>query len=897
VIVNEKAPLPIRAFRLLLRLLPLELRFDHGREMEQVVREQVRDAGESGRRGSQVGAWLSAAFDVLRTAPREHLADARRDAAYALRGLRRNPAFGLVVVVTLALGIGANTAIFSVFDGVLLRPAPLRDLDRLVMVWETDRHTGTFREPASVPDYLDFAARSRRLDRVGAFLAAEVNLSPTGAEPTRLAALMVSHTLLPMLGVRPVAGRLFTAAEDVAGGPRVILISDALWERIFNRAPSAVGSSLRLDERPYTIVGVLPAESAFGVPQVLAAGAYSRSFADRGAGVRIDVWAPLQPDVKALPRDTHPIFVVGRLAAGVAPAAAQEELAAIAADLERAYPSNEARGAFVEPLGNVVFGRVRPALLLLMGAVGLVLLVACVNVANLLLARGIARGREIAIRTALGAGGWRLGRQFLIENLVLTLTAAGVGVVLAFVLLNALLALAPADVPRLDEVRIDLRVLALTLAASVFVGVVFGLVPSLQARRVDVQVGLASGSRQSPGRRASQLRAALVASEVALAVTLVVGAGLLIRSFWQLQRVDPGFRAAGVLKAEFQLPPSRYPADFRNWPDFREIHAFNRALLERASALPDVEAAAIAGNHPLDPGFTNSFTIAGREEEARSWPEISIRRVTPGYFRTVGLALVSGRLLSDSDTTTGPPVVVVNAAAAKRFFPGRDPAGARINFWGAPRTVVGVVADERFQGIAVPAPIAVYAPLAQVPSVNGAGVLLVRTTGDPVALGPLVRAVVREQDPALAVFGLEPLDRTVSRSVSERRFTMLLLAVLAAVALVLAAVGVQGILAYEVSRRTREIGIRMALGARPEEVRRRIVGQALAFAAAGLVLGLGGAYAVARLFGSFLFEIAPGDPATFGGVAAFLLATALAASYGPARRATRVDPVAALRAE
>lgn len=895
--MNEKPAFGVRAFRLLLRLLPFELRFDHGREMEQVFRQQVRESRERARVGSRLAVWLSAAADILRAAPREHAADARRDAAYAARSLRRNPGFALVALLTLALGIGATTAIFSVVDGVLLRPAPLRDLDRLVMVWETDRQTGTFREPASVPDYLDFAARSKRIERLGAFLGTDVNLSRAGAEPVRVAALMVSQTLLPMLGVNPVAGRLFSPAEDVAGGPKVLVISESLWARVFDRRPDAVGSALRLNDVPHTIVGVVHDETGFGVPQVLAAGAYSRSFADRGASVRVEAWTPLQADVTSQPRDTHPIFLVGRMAGGVNAGSAQEELALIAADLERTYPVNAGRGVSVEPLESVVFGRARPALLLLMGAVALVLLVACVNVANLLLARGIARSREIAIRRALGAGGWRIGRQFLIENLVLTLGAATVGVGLAFVLLDVLLALAPADVPQLEHVSINLRVLAVTLAASVSAGVMFGLVPALQARSFDVQAGLASGVRQTQGARSARLRATLVASELALAVMLVVGAGLLTRSFWRLGHVDPGFRSGGVLKAEFQLPESRYPAHFAEWPNLKEIHAFNRGLLDKVRALPGVEAAALAGNHPLDPGFTNSFSVVGREAEARRWPEISVRRVTPGYFHTVALPLVAGRLFDESDATNAPPVALLNQAAANRFFAGRQPIGARIRFWGAERTVVGLVADERFQGIAAPAPIGLYVPLAQAPSVNGAGVLLVRTDGPPASLATAVRAAIRRQDSELAVFGLEPLDRTLSRSISERRFTMLLLVALAAAALLLAAVGVQGILTYEVSRRTREIGVRMALGARPAEVRRQIVAQALVFVVSGLVAGLAGAYGLARLFGSLLFEVAPGDPATFAGVAAFLLVTAGAATYLPARRATRVDPVTALRAE
>ena len=886
----------LRAFRLLLRLLPFDLRFDHGSEMEQVFREQHRDAARAGGRATLLRVWLDAARDILATAPREHLSDARLDAGYAVRGLRRNPGFAAVAVLTLALGIGANAAIFTVVDGVLLRPAPLPGLDRLAMIWETDRATGTTREPASVPDYLDFEARVRRFDRVGAFMGGEANVRLADSEPSRLAMLRVTHSLLPMLGLQPLAGRAFTPEEDRAGGPKVAIISESLWDRAFRRDPGVIGATLRLDDIPVTIVGVLPATADFGVPQVLAAGAYSRSFTDRGTRVRVDVWTPLQPDPKALPRDTHPIFVLGRLY-GTDLTAAQEEMASIAASLERTYPVNAGRGAFVEPLREVVFGRVRPALLMLMGAVGLVLLVACVNIANLLLARGISRAREIAVRRALGAGTWRLGRQFLIENLVLTLIAAALGTVGAYAGLRFLLAIAPADVPRLAGVGLDLRVLAVTLAVSVTAGLVFGLVPTFQARRVAVHPGLAGGGRGSTGRGSARLRAVLVTSEVALAVMLVVGGSLLMRSFWRLQQVDPGFRAAGVLKAEFQLPATRYPVAFSRWPNFTEIHAFNEAVLQRVRSLPGVQSAALAGNHPLDPGFTNSFVVVGREAEARNWPEISVRRVTPGYFPTVGLSLVHGRLLQESDTTTAAPVVVLNVAAARRFFPGRNPEGARIRFWGAARTVVGVVQDERFQGIAAPAPIAAYAPLAQVPSTNGAGVLLVRTAGDPSALAQAVRAAINERDPELAVFAVEPLDRTMARSVSERRFTMLLLGLLAGVALVLAAIGVHGVLSYGVSQRTREIGIRLALGARPQAVRRSVLREGLTIAGGGLALGLGGAYVVAPLFRNLLFGVAPGDPVTFAGVAVFLGVVATAASYFPARRATQIDPVVSLRAE
>jgi putative ABC transport system permease protein len=840
------------------------------------VKEQVRDA----RAGRAIDALL-------------------QDVRYAWRGLARSPLFTVVAVATLGLGVGANTAIFSVVDAVLLRPAPVKDLDRLVMLWETDRQSGTTREPASIPDYLDFRARARSVDGIGALSASEVNLTPPRGEPMRLAALSVAHDLLPMLGFDPILGRPFSEAEDRAGGPPVVLISESLWERAFARDPAVLGRTLRLDDVPRTVVGVVRDVADFGVLQILTAAVYSRAFADRGDRVRVDAWLPLQPDPKASPRDTHPIFVLGRLAPRVDRASAQQEFASIATDLERTYPVNRARGVHVEPLSAVVFGPVRPALMLLLGAVALVLLVACVNVANLLLARGAGRAREIAIRAALGAGGRRLSRQFLIESLVLAVIAGGAGVVLAQLTLATLVAIAPPDIPRLSTVAIDWRVLGVTLAISIAVGLVFGLLPTLQARRVDVQATLKSDAgRQAPGsRRARGLSRALVVVEVSLAVALLAGAGLLIRSFWRLEHVDAGFRAAGVLKAEYQLPATRYPVNFANWPNFKEIHAFNEALVRRVAALPGVENVAGAGNHPLDPGFTNSFTIVGRESESATFPEISVRRVTPGYFRTVGLALLRGRLVEHRDATSAPAVLVINQAAARRFFPGRDPLGAQIQFWGAARTIVGVVADERFHGLAAAPPIAVYLPLAQAPSANGAGVLLVRTSADPLGLVPAIRNAFRQQDPLLAVFGVERLDRTVSQSLSERRFVMLVLALFAAVALALAAIGVHGVLAYGVAQRTREFGVRMALGARPGQVMWSVLREAVVLAAAGLAIGACGTLLLRRFLAAHLFGVAPTDPLTFAAVTCFLFVVALIASSIPAWRATKVDPAVALRSE
>jgi predicted permease len=817
------------------------------------------------------------------------------DFRYALRSFLKNPAFSIACILTLALGIGANTAIFSVVDAVLLRRAPFAEIDRLVMVWETDRNTGTTREPASLPDFLDIKERARTLAEAAVLMAGEMNLTPATGDPRRVPVLLVSHGLLPMLGLEPVAGRGFAEADDRPGAPRSVLIGESLWEREFGRRADAVGSTIRLDDESFTILGIMRRGSDFGVLQILSRAAYSRSFADRGERTEVEIWAPLQGDPRQLPRSTHPIFVAARLAGGIGVDAAQTELTRVMFDLERSFPENAARGAFVEPLSSVVFGPFRPAFYLLLAAVALVLLVASVNVASLLIARGAARMHEVAVRGALGAGRSRLIRLFLVESLVLTAASTLLGLVIAHAVLGIIIAFAPADIPRLTEASVDGRVLAATIAVSALAAIGFGLFPMIQAGRADLQSALRGIGRTSQGRGRKRLQQALVAGELALAVLLVCGAALLIRSLWNVQRVDPGFRSAGVLKAEYQLPGSRYPSDFRQWPNFAEQHAFTRALLERATRLPGVEAAAIAGNHPLDPGFTNSFTVVGREAEARTWPEISMRRVTPSYFATMGLQALRGRLLGDADGTTSAPVALINQAAAERFFPDRDPIGARIRFWGTSRTIVGVVTNERFQGLTAAAPIAAYTPLSQTPSATGT--LLLRTRMEPASLATSAERVIHDIDPGLAVFAVEPLDRTISRSVSQRRFTAFLLGAFAALAVILAAIGVHGLLSYNVAQRRQEIGIRIALGAGRGAVLGLILREGVGIIFAGLIGGLAGAVVLTRLLQALLFGVSPTDPLSFVVVAAVLTAVAVVATLLPARRAARVDPLPALRTE
>jgi predicted permease len=826
--------------------------------------------------------------------------DLSADIRYAARLLLRNRGFTTAAVLTIALGIGAVTAIFSVVDAVLLRPLPYPDATRLVAVWETDRNSGTMHEPASLPDVLDLRQHSRRIDAFGGVIPDELNLTPLDGEPTRLAALYVSSQVLPLLGVKAVLGRVFTGDEHHVGRDDVILISERLWARAFQSDAHAIGRTLRLDDRLRTVIGVVPDTADVGLLQWLLAADYGRGFADRDARSRVDVWIPLPMDPKALPRDTHPVLTLGRLAPGASIDEAARELAAVMAELERAYPSNRARGAHAEPFTQVVLGRVRAGLWALLAGVCLLLVIACVNVANLLLVRGTTRVREVAVRMALGAATRRLTRQFLVENALLATVGAALGIVIALVLVRALVGLAPAEVPRLAMIAVDGRVLAVSLAVTACVAIAFGLVPVLQARRIDVSRALAADGERAAtaGWRSRRLRSGLVAGEIALAVVLTVGAGLMIRTVLRLQAVNPGFDVARVYKAEFQLPKSRYPRDFRQWPNFAEMHRFNAALLEHVRRLPGIEAVALAGSHPLDAGFTNSFVVVGREAESRQWPEIAVRRTTPGYFAALRVPLVRGRLLHDSDQTVSPPVVLVNEAAARRFFDRRDPIGQQIRFWGTARQIVGVVGNERFHGVAESAPPAVYAPLAQTPSANGAEVLLVRAAqAESTGVASALRHVIRGVDPALAVFGDEPLAVTLTESIGQRRFVMLLLAAFAVLALLLAALGIYAVLAYDVAQRRREIGIRMALGARPAAVGCLVIWRGTALACAGLVVGGLASVGLTRVLRSLLYEVAPGDLTTLVIVGALLGVVAALASYLPARRVVRMDPLRALRDE
>ncbi|HUE77363.1 MAG TPA: ABC transporter permease, partial [Longimicrobiales bacterium] len=869
---------------LMLRLRGLVRRSRVEEELDDELRFHIEMETEAGiRRGLSPGAARREALLKLGGVERykEEARDARglgpleelgRDVRLSGRMLRKHPGFAAAAVLTLALGIGANTAIFSVVDAVLLGESPFPEPDRLVMVWETDRASDTHHEPASWPDVVDFRARSRTLSSIGVVVGQDLTLQGE-AEPERVTGLAVTPNFFDLLGVRPVAGRLFSGEEGDVNAGQVVLLGEDFWRTRYGADPAVVGLTLVVNERPATVVGVAPAGADLGIRQIHERADYAPSF----SGDEVAVWLAFRPTAASYPRQTHPFLALARLAPGARLESARQELEAIAAELEATYPENANRGVNLEPYSDVVFGPVRPALLVLLGAVALVLLITCANVANLLLVRTAGRSREVAVRQAMGAASARIRRQFLVESLTLTSLGAVVGVGLAYAGLEALVSLAPGDIPRLDEAAVDGRVLAFTAGAAAVVALIFGMLPSLQTRRLDMHETLKAqaGRSGSEGRAGRRFRSALVVAEVALAVLLVIGAGLLLRSFWELRSVDPGFDAAGVLKAEYQLPGTRYPRDFSRWPDIPEINDFHARFLEAMRGVPGVSGAAIAGGHPLDPGFTNSFQIVGREAESADYPEIRTRFITAGYLEAVGGTLLEGRAIAEGDDVRATPVVVINRTAAERYFPDGSPLGQRLRFWGTDREIVGVIGDERFKGVDQPTDPAAYAPLLQNPQQSAT--LLVRTGGDPTALVPEIRRRFAELDPQLALFGVEPLRVTLDGSLSRVRFTTALLVLFAAVAILLALIGVHGVLSYTVARRAPEVGIRMALGASRRSVLRSVVGEGVLLAGVGAAIGVGAALLASRVLSSLVFGVTTTDPATFVAVPALVLAVAAAA--------------------
>jgi putative ABC transport system permease protein len=802
--------------------------------------------------------------------------------AHALRTLIRWPGFTAVVVLTLALGIGANAAIFSVVNAVLLRPLPYTDPDRLVYLsgTPTDGDSAKVGRSSSYPDYVDFRTRAKSFSQLAAFSVQQTTVTGKSFEPAIVSGAPVTANLFPILGVSPAMGRGFAADEDRPGAPAVVLVSDEFWRQRLSANPNAIGSSISINGRPATVIGVMP-------PRF--------TFPGRSA-----VWFPAAESNDPRTRGQHSYMILGRLAPGTTIAAASREVAGIARQLETEYPGlNAKRSARLQGMAEATVGDVRPALLVLLGSVVLVLMIVCVNVANLFLARAAARAREVAVRTALGAGRSRLARQFLTESFVVTATGGALGLVVAFWGSKLLVSKAPRSIPRASEIGIDGNVLLFLIALSAVTAVIFGVLPALQMSRGMPIASLREGGRGMRGGLARRgLRQALVVSEVALAVVLVVGASLLVKSFWKMQHVDPGFVPDRMLAVQIQLPPSRYAG----FADADRVRAFYAELYSRLAARPEVQAVTVAMQHPLTPGWTSSFTIAGREPPpVGQEPESSIRPVMAGYFRAVGARLLRGREIQESDRVGAPGVVVINEAFARLHFPNEDPIGKRIlraSWWkGMPTSyeIVGVVADERFQGPRAPADPATYFSLPQFTFNDNW--LLVRTKGDPKAFIPTLRQTVWAMDRDLPLENVRTMDELLGDSVADSRFNTALLSLFAVVALLLAAIGIYGVLSYTVAQRTSEIGIRMALGAQRSSVLRLIVGNGLALAIIGVVIGTVGALVATRALDRLVFGVSTTDPAVFGLVALVLTAVAVTAAALPALRASRVDPIVALRSE
>ena len=803
------------------------------------------------------------------------------DLRYALRTLLKNRAFATTAIITLALGIGASTAIFTVVHGVLLRPLPYADSDQLTMVWLANPVQGIDKDVSPYPTFRAFRSQARSFSHLTAYTRQSMNLTEAG-EPQRVRGAVVTAGFFSMLGAHPLIGRAFRDDEHEAGRHEVALIGHGLWARAFGNDRSIVGRTISLNNARYTIIGVMPAGFAFPADA--------------------EFWLPMAP-VGGLrnafeARGSYWLSVVGRLRGGEL-SLARAELERVLRQLEKEFGSTyEGQGVVLESLQDSMVGHLRTPLVVLQGAVLFLLLIACANVANLLFARATARARELAIRTALGAGRGRIVRQLLTESLVLAAAGSSAGVVLAVWGIDLLQAFGPDNLPRLADIRVNGTVLAFAAAIGVAASVVFGLVPALQVAVPEVNASLKGGGRDGGEQGGSaRARAMLVVAQISLALMLLVGAGLLFKSFSRILAVDPGFNPDRVLPVEVALTTQKYPQS-------EHRSAFYARLLERIQRLPGVESAGGIRDILLS-RLPNSAPIAieGRgdlSDADRNLP-IAFDPVTPGFFRALQIPIVRGRELTEADTATAPRVAIVNEALVRRFFPGRDPLGHRITFDDPTRpnvrwtTIVGVARDARRSGLDLPPRPELYLPHAQYSTADLT--LAIRAAGDSMSLLSAVRAAVAEIDPQLPLARVATLDSLVGASLAERRFNMLLLVVFSVLAVTLAAVGIYGVVAYTVSRRTREFGVRLALGAQRRHLLGMVLGHGARVTIADAALGVAGALALTRVLASLLYEISPTDAVTFVAVTALLVAIALLACYLPARRAMRIDPVIALRAE
>ena len=811
------------------------------------------------------------------------------DLRFALRALRRTPGFTIAAVAALALGIGATTTIFTVVNGVLLRPLRYEAPDRLVNIWN-DLGEGAQSLPAVSPlDFRDYKERSRTIEDFAAAAEGNVanlrgNLTGEG-EPERADVVTVTANFFPLLGVRPMLGRQFTADEEVVNGPHVVMLSHRLWQRRYAADPALVGKTIQVDGVAHEVVGVLPRDFTLQLP--------TEAFQVTDA----DLWAPIQFDYgQPLPRNLTFFTVFGRLAPGVTMKQAQAEMSMIAEQFRSEFKEHEASNLRIRavPLHDDVVKHARPALLVLLGAVGMVLLIACANVANLLLVRGTTRQAEFALRTALGASRGAMVRQVLTESLLLALAGGVLGLALTLAALAVLRGLQPANLPRLADIRMDGTVLAFTVIICAVTSVLFGLIPALRAAGTDPQEHLKSGGRGGSSGDRRRARSLLIMAEVALSVVLLVGAGLLIRSFLALQRVDPGYQASDVLTFELSMPFGKYPGG----PARR---AFFRELRDKLEALPGVTTVGLVSQLPLT-GSGPLSPFAYNEETARNFESVTAdgRNVSPEYFEAMDAQLLAGRTFTYHDSAGTPPVIIVDETLARLAWPGENAVGKQLQLQptGTPNAfaeVVGVVEHMRQHDLTRDVLHQIYYPIGQgTPTVM---TFVVETTLEPAALTATVRRTVDAMDPDLPVSRLTPMSTYLLEGQAQARFSLVLMSVLGGVALVLTAVGVFGVISYSVSQRTREFGIRLALGEDPRRTRLSVVSSGMRLVLISVGIGLVGSLAVTRLIEGLLYGVSPADPVTFLGIGLLLSAVALLACYLPARRATRVDPALTLRSE
>jgi putative ABC transport system permease protein len=805
-----------------------------------------------------------------------------QDLRYGLRVLTKSPAFTLVSILTLALGIGANTAIFTVVYGVLLRPLPFPEPDRIVQLAEsykqqTDELSLTAPQLKRLQEYGD------RFEHIAGYTSVGYNLAAgTGAEHLR--GLPVSASYFSVLGIQPALGRDFTPDDDHGDGQRVAIISYSLWARRFGADPSQIGQKILLNGEPFTLIGVMPR----GFSPIAAA----TDLPNSGAA---DVWTPLALVAKTAGSGEN-VGVLARLKPGVTTAQLQAQMNIVTQDFRREYPGDIGKELVISflPYRKMIGAEVRPYLLVLLGAIGFVLLIACANVANLFLARGGLRGREIAVRIAMGASRWRLFQQLLTESMLIALAGGAVGLLVAYLGLGSLLAVAPTDLPRASDIHLDGWVFAFTFFVSLLTGVLFGLAPALEASRTGINEALKEGAgRASAARGRVLLRKLLIVGEFAISLVLLTGAGLMIATFSKLLRSDPGFNPHGMLSVQFWLIGSKYNST-------AQIEAFNRAAVQRLESLPGVDAAAIiAAGLPLERGGNNGFHLSNSAD----WNNADYREITPGFFRAMGIPLRQGRVFSEADSETANRAVIINQAFADRYFPSRSPVGEHIILGKTTCEIVGVVGDVKSY-LDQPAPPTTFVPAAQASYGTSAlfegwfpRSIVLRANVDPLSLSRAVHDAVAAVDPIVPTGSVRSMDQVLSHSLALRNFMMFLLSLFAALALILATVGIYGVISYAVSQRTREIGVRMALGARPGDVLRLILGEGLKLVLAGAALGILFALVATRFIATMIYGVSASDPLIFFSVITLLVVVSLAACYVPARRAMRVDPIVALRYE